>query len=245
MKRKFRLWHKWIGLISCLFILCTSLTALALNHRDLWLSLDLEASEKAHTFTQGQAQAWAANPFDVQHYLGADQHHLFESHDAGQHWEELKLYLPAEHITGIAFSTSTQDILWIALRDIGIFYSDDGGHVWDELNDLPFDPVGGEQITFLSTGAENQLFVKTTLAWYRYLSNQQQWQDLSQLQNKENRLKLQDWVWKLHTGSFWGALGLYLYDITALCLVFLAFSGIWISLRYRPKKHLVHEDKTN
>lgn len=236
MRHRLRSWHKWVGLCASLFLLLVAVTAIALNHRSWWLPLTLKQSASQQAFTLAQAEVWAADPFVAGHYLGADAHHLYESRDAGQHWQELKLYVPAEHVVGICFSARTQDLLWVALQDVGIYASDDGGYVWEELSDLPFDPVAGERIRALAGGAQETLFVQTSLAWYRYRASDSAtakagWQSLTSTEGRGQSLQLQDWIWRLHTGKFWGSAGVWLYDLLALAVIWLAISGIQLSLR--------------
>ncbi len=232
MKRWNRRLHRWIGLISCVFMLIVSGTALALNHREFWLHWDLEPEQQLH-FSLQQAQTWAIDPQDAQHLLAADSHYLYESRDQGQSWEEIPLYVPAEHVVGIVFSPKTPDLLWVALRDIGVFQSDDGGFVWDEIASLPFDPVAGEKIKSLAASAES-LVVNSELGIHAYHLAKQDWHSQT-LAYKQQKLSWQETIWKLHTGQFFGSWGLYLYDSVALCLIFLSLSGLWMAWRPRRK----------
>ena len=142
--------------------------------------------------------------------------------------------MPAEHVNQIVFSPHQPDLLWVSLRDVGIFVSDDGGYVWEELADLPFDPVAGERVQTMRAGAESQLWVETALGIYRYESS---WQTVVARTSAQQRLSLQAWIWRLHTGQFskWGVL---LYDASALALIFLSLSGLVLFRRPRRKRRL-------
>lgn len=240
MKRLNRRLHRWVGVFSCLFMLLVSVTALALNHRELWLQWDLEAGQQ-NQFSLQQAQTWSVDPQDAQHLLAADAHYLYESLDQGQNWQEIPLYVPAEHVVGIAFSPLKPDLLWVALRDIGIYQSDDGGIVWEELASLPFDPVAGEKIKSLHASADS-LIVNSELGIHAYHLADKNWHSQT-LAHKQQKLSLQESVWKLHTGQFLGAWGIYLYDGVALCLIFLSFSGLWMAWRPRRKTKPVQAER--
>ena len=223
--------HRWIGLVSCLFMLVVSLTALALNHADLWRPLFLKPA--AHTqFEWSQARVVAGNPYQPGRWLAASEKALFQSPDNGQHWQELKLFVPAQHVSGLAFAPG--GLLWVALRDSGVYFSDDGGEIWEELS-LPFNPVGGEAIEHLFGGAGPVLQIKTNLAWYQRSANGS-WQKrpLGQGHGRQ-ALDLHDWIWRLHTGRIFGDWGVLLYDGVALCLIALSLSGLWLTRRARRR----------
>ena len=228
MRRTVRRLHKWIGVIACLFTLIVSSTALALNHKDLWLR---GVSQAQSHFDVSQSVAQALDPYDHQHLIASDAHHLYESLDGGYKWEELKLYLPAEHVNNIVFSPQHRDLLWISLRDVGVFSSDDGGYVWDEVLDLPFDPVAGESIQKLSVGHEDSLLIQTRLGQYQYHAGV--WSTLIRAQNSQ--LDVQELIWRLHTGHI-ASWGIWLYDLSSLALIFLALSGLYLAIRPRKSK---------
>lgn len=233
MKLWLRRLHKWIGVIACVFMLLVSTTALALNHRELWLRPGMGTAANT-AFSLSQARAWAADPVQAHHLLAADAHHLYQSRDAGASWQEVKLYVPAENISALAFSPQGRH--WVALRDAGIFYSDDG-EIWEELSTLPFDPVAGEAIESLSAG-KHHLYVRTSLGEYSCDAACESWTSRS-VSAKNEQLGLQDWVWRLHTGRGFGWAGLLLYDLISLALILLSVSGIalafWPRRKARPR----------
>lgn len=238
MKRWIRKSHRWLGVVSCVFLLLVSLTALALNHRNLWLAWTLPgegAAAASADFSLQKAKAWAADPFVQGHILASSDKHLFESFDQGQHWQELKLFIPAEHVLSIAYSPVTPEKVWVGLRDVGIFYSEDNGVIWEELSDLPFDPVAGERFVSLVAGAEDTLYIQSLMGHYVYHSPTQRWQGFPRAQAQQ-KLDLQTWVWELHTGKFLGAWGVYVYDGVAVSLILLSLSGLVLSWRKKPMR---------
>ncbi len=240
LKRFSRRSHRWVGLICCAFLLIISLTALALNHRDLWLAWDLQGDVNT-AFSLTQAVTWAVDPFTPQHIVASSDKQLFESFDNGKKWQEVKLFVPAEHVIGIAYSPVTPETLWVALKNIGVFYSEDNGIIWEEVTTLPPDPVAGETLEAIRVGANNQLYVKTGLGLYtssaRHLSPEPDWQS-QKVQAAAAKLDWQTLVWKLHTGQFFGSWGIYLYDGVALSTIFLSLTGLVLFRRQKKKRRV-------
>lgn len=229
MKRLLRRWHKWVGIVSCVFMLLVSGTALALNHRGVWL----KPAGIATNFVLQDAISWAADPFVTGHLLASDSHHLWRSRNGGQSWEEVQLYVPAEQVSGIAFDPAVRDRLWVALRNAGVFVSEDGGEIWEELATLPFSPVAGEAIISLVAGPQ-ELQVRSSQGLYTYAAAAQTWRQ-QRLSGASSRLSTQDLIWQLHTGQFFGSWGVYLYDLVALSLIALSLSGLALGLRRKPR----------
>lgn len=227
--------------MACVFLLVVSLTAIALNHRNLWLAWTLpSAAELNHPsaplqFQLSEAKAWAADPFLTGHLMASSEKQLFESFDQGKTWQEVKLFIPAEHVTSIVYSPQTPEKLWVALRDIGVFYSEDNGIIWEEMVDLPPDPVAGERLQHLRVGHADDLYVQTALGLYYLPSDTRQWQSFVSPQ-AESKLDIQALIWELHTGKFFGAWGVYLYDGVSLSLIFLSLSGLVLARRKHPKR---------
>jgi hypothetical protein len=229
--------HRWVGIVSCLFMLLVSSTAIALNHSDVWRGWLLKPQASKH-FDFSQAKVITPDPLQQGHFLAADTKALFESRDNGKTWQEMKLYLPAENVKAIVFGPQNSDKIWVALKQVGIFYSEDGGDIWEEMAQLPFNPITGETIENLWVGAGPTLFVKTSLSTYlKAAEGQWQRQTVVKIQGQQS-IDIQDWIWRLHTGRFgpnqWG---IYLYDGVALSLIFLAISGLWLARRPRRKVH--------
>ncbi len=231
--------HRWVGIFSCLFMLVVAGTALALNHSELWKPFILKPVS-ANGFSLGQAQLLASDPHVIGHLLAADAKALFESRDSGKSWKELKLYVPAEKAVGLALGPK-QGQIWLALREVGVFFSEDGGEIWEEIGNLPFNPVAGEYIQKMWVGAGPTLQLKTDLAIYTGTSDKtamvRHWQKMPLVMNQgKQALDIQDLIWRLHTGRFGGMWSILLYDAVAMSLIFLSLSGLWLSRRPRHKK---------
>ena len=231
--------HSMVGILASLFMLVVASTALALNHSELWKPFFLKPIS-ASGFSLGQAQVLASDPHVRGHFVAANAKALFESRDGGKNWKELKLYVPAEKVVGLELGPK-QGQVWLALREVGVFYSEDGGEIWEEIGNLPFNPVAGEYIQKMWVGAGPTLHLMTDFAMYTGNSDSAavvgKWQKMPLIQGQgKQSLDLQDLIWRLHTGRFGGIWGILLYDAVALSLIFLSFSGLWLSRRPRHKK---------
>jgi hypothetical protein len=230
-RHQIRALHKWVGVVCCAFTLVVSVTAVALNHPEAWKPL---FSHAQGPFSPAQAAVMVSDPFAPQHLLASSGKALFQSRDGGQTWAELKLYVPADKVTTLAFSPTSRDRFWIGLKEVGIFTSDDGGDVWEEVTGLPFDPVAGEYIEQLSITTHNQLVIKTRYGLYTQQGDGWRSHRFPEI-NAAGLNTAQDWIWRLHTGRGLGAWGIPLYDAIAVSLIFLALSGLWLSFRPRRK----------
>lgn len=240
MKRRgFYQLHRWLGILSSLFVCLVALTAIALNRVDLWRGWFMQAQSQP-AFSVARARQLAADPHDPQHLLAADPQALYQSFDGGQRWQELKLYVPAEKVTGIGFDPVQAGAVWVALRDAGLFFSDDGGEIWEEDFSLPFEPIKGEAIESLLVSQGPTLSLRTALGWYRK-DAAGDWAQTPLVDQPQTVLSLHDWIWRLHTGRFAGFWGPLLYDVIALSLIVLALTGLRLSWRPRRKRPGVSE----
>lgn len=231
MKRRYRLLHKWIGLLSCIFMLIVASTAILLNHHDLWF----QPRTASHAnFDIKKALSIASDPFEPNHLMASDEHHLFETKDQGKNWKEVKLFVPAEQINQIVFSPTTKDLVIVSLKDVGLYLSDDSGEIWEELN-TPFNPLEGEKVETMNMGQQH-LFVKTNLALYSMETKEQKWSTQIFLTKKQAGFQTKDLIYQLHTGQFFGEWGIVLYDLVSLALIFLSITGLLLSKRYKVTK---------
>ena len=233
MKRQWRIFHKYVGLISCIFILIVSSTAVALNHHDLYSSVKTIKT----TFDPQNIKHLAYDPFDSQHIIASDENKaLFQSKNLGVTWQKMEMFVPTEKINGIEFDTFEKDKIYVSLKEAGLYVSDDGGEVWEEIT-LPFFPNEGENIENISV-SKNAILVKSRFALYNFdtLTNKWNKNPFMLEVNKKATLNLEETIYNLHTGKFFSDYGVYLYDIISLCLVFLSISGIYLSIRLKPIK---------
>lgn len=229
MRKQARLLHKWLGLFSFCFILVVSSTALIMNHEEILLNN--KEVKKEQNINLNQIKSLTISP-NKNLIVASDLYGLFKSIDKGTTWKELKLFVPSENIEFTAFSPENDDIFVVAIKDKGVFITDDGGEVWDEIK-TPFD-LATENIQALSF-SKDMLLLKTQNGLYKYFYKTEKWEKPI-FQNKQNTNQIKEIVYNLHTGSFFGNYGIYLYDLISGFLILLSLSGIYLSFRIKKKK---------
>lgn len=233
MKRSTRLIHKWTGLLSCLFILIVSITAIGLNHHDFLYSLN--KTKQSDIFNSSMIKKMAVDPFNNRHIIASDEEKsLYSSNDSGKTWNKLELFVPTYKVNNICFDPFKKDNVILSLKEAGIYISEDGGEVWDELK-LPFFPNEGESIENLAV-SQNYIQIKTRFGLYSYNEKNEKWdKQLFEKDLKSKTLTIEELVYKLHTGKIFSNFGIYLYDIISLGLIALSISGIYLSIKPRRK----------
>lgn len=231
MRKQARLVHKWLGLFSFCFILVVSSTALIMNHEELLLNLN--KIQKIASINQNKIKSIAISP-NKNIIIASDLHGIFKSIDNGLSWKEVKLFVPNKNIEFTVFSPENDDTLVVGIKDKGIFITEDGGEVWDEIK-TPFD-LASENIQAL-TFSKEIILLKTQNGLYKYFYKTEKWEKTI-FQNTQNTNQIKELVYNLHTGHFFGNYGIYLYDLISGFLILLSLSGIYLSFRIKIKKLL-------
>jgi hypothetical protein len=237
MRKSSRTIHKWTGLISCIFIIIVSLSAIALNHHDLY---DNFTKKETDNFSINQIKKMSVDPFNSQHIIASDENKLlFSTNDNGKTWSRLELFVPTQKVNNISFDPFEKDKVVVSLKEAGLYISDDGGEIWDEIK-LPFFPNEGEYIENVSL-SKDIIQVKSRFGLYTYDSIKDKWinQTIDKSQ-KQNILSTQEFIYNIHTGKIFGDYGIIIYDIISIGLILLSISGIILSIRpkYRFKRNL-------
>lgn len=247
MRKSSRIIHKWTGLISCFFILIVSLSAIALNHHDLYDKYYL--SKASESFSVSQIKVMASDPFNSNHLIVSDEDkNLFSTIDNTKTWQKVELFVPTQKVNNIVFDPIQKDKVIISLKEAGLYISDDGGEIWDEIN-LPFFPNEGEYIEKVSL-SNHKMFIKSRFGLYIYDSDKDKWEsNVIDKTQKENILKNQEFIYNIHTGRIFGEYGIVLYDIISIGLIILSLSGIILSLKpkffVRKKSETIKKDKNS
>lgn len=231
MKRNWRIFHKYVGLLSCIFILIVSSTAIALNHHELYSTIHKVQKD----FNPIDLKHIAIDPFDKKHLVASDENKaLFQSKNMGISWQKMEMFVPTEKVNSIEFDPFQKDKIFVTLKEAGLYVSEDSGDVWEEIK-LPFFPNEGENIDNISI-SKNNIIIKTRFGLYNFDTLTNKWgKHLFMVElNKNKTLNLEETIYNLHTGKFFNDYGIYLYDIISLCLVFLSMSGIYLSVRLKP-----------
>lgn len=244
LSRKLLQLHRWFGLFSAILVLCLSITGIALEHTEDF-KLDqqfistpsiirlygLKADESIHyaagtnTVSQNNETLYLNGESikkNVPPLCGALQHgqliavchskgiDLFNL--TGQPIESLTagLSLP-EPIT--AFGTIQK--IPVAMGETGIWRMDEQWLSWTAISETDADdliPITPTNVAKTLEQKIQQHALSREITWERFLLD-------------------------IHAGRFAGRWGIYLMDLAALALIYLACSGLWVWFsRSKPKK---------
>jgi hypothetical protein len=119
MSRRWRVGHRWLGVLAALVVLVSAVTGWLMQHES-WL--------------QGREfKSVALDPHSSRHLLAAGPQGLWRSEDAGVTWKPVTMPVPTEHVSAL---TAGGAGFAVALRDFGVWTSTDG-YIWDRVLDAP------------------------------------------------------------------------------------------------------------
>lgn len=225
-----RRFHAWAGLLSGPLILVAAGTALALNHKDLLLRP--VSAQVSSPYARFLTAVVAPDPAAPALRLVGTSDGLFRSEDGGKTFAEATLGVPAEQVVALAPVPDAPGRVYLALREAGVWRSDDGGWIWEE-EPLPFVPAfGAETIQALAAGPGGHLTLLTP-AGLRERDARGAWRLVPRpaAAGEADAKRLERLAYDLHDGRFWGAWGLWLTDAAALALVALAGTGYALAWR--------------
>ncbi len=231
-------WHRYLGLTAALFVILLALTGLLVQHADQ-LELDqhylanhllnrIYGIEPDSVVSFATVNDWVSQCGETL-YL-EDRPVLGEYHD---------LQGAVETMTGIAVAV-----------DHALLLLTPEGEVLDHLttdNGLP------ERILGLANSADNSLVVRglntywetddELLHWAPYTGPHPVWAAPSKIpldlhrniqqHNLNQEISWERLVLDLHSGRLFGQYGVYLMDISAIAMLLLAMSGVWLWLQRR------------
>ncbi|MGA1197428.1 MAG: hypothetical protein ACO36I_13125, partial [Candidatus Latescibacterota bacterium] len=113
--------HRYIGVGTLIFVVLLALSGFLLNHPSLLGA----PSEPTLSF--------AVDPLDPQHLYRGTRSGLYASDDGGQSWYEVPMLFAAERAVDITFAPDNPDHIYVALEDLGLIRSTDGGIVWEQI----------------------------------------------------------------------------------------------------------------
>ena len=216
VKNGLKIWHRWLGVGAALFLLVAGLTGFLLEHPE-WLGGEPEVF-----------MALAADPVQPGRYLRGGTWGVEESLDGGDTWRELPMLAPPEDVRRIHFAHVDAGRVF-ALGPRTLVTSSDGGRVWEEIR-FPAGAVApGTELFDVSTGAAGQWTVLTGGGLLISSDEGLTWNGgTGRGQEGTNWRRL---VHDLHTGHLFGAVGRRVAEGTALAVVFLTVSGLFITVR--------------
>lgn len=235
-----RHWHARAGVLAALFFLLLALTGLALNHT------------AAFQLDQKRVDAgWLMRWYGMKSATPA-QGYLFESGyfvGDGERWVMDGRELPG--VAGAAVgAVEIAGIRYIATEASLQLYQTDGRLI-DKLTGsalpaLPINKVGKRDETLVLDTAQGNFSSADGLTWEAATSEGVVWAHPQMLSAKvfsdaaahfAPSLPLERVLLDVHSGRIFGRFGPFAMDLTALVLMALALSGIWIYLRSIRKRH--------
>lgn len=246
MKKNNRGWrflyklHRYIGLFSAIILLMLAITGIALNHtKDLKLDSQMIQS-----------------PLILDWYEIKVSNNL-SSFSTGQHWlilinqqlyfDQTLLLKNQQHLFG---AVETNEFIVVALNDSLLLLSLEG----ELIEQSPFN-----NIKKIGLDNQQQIVIKSDdkivssndglLSWQVHSSDQVAWSKnalplpstLKEIKQKfrSSILPLERVFLDIHSGRFFGFIGVLLVDLSGICLIILAFSGcsIWLKHKLRVLNH--------
>ncbi len=218
---RFRSLHRTVGLGAALFLVLLSLSGFLLHHPG-WLGSVSEAT-----------LSLAVDPQDPNRIFRGTNSGLYFSVDGGESWDEVPMLFPAERVVDIAFVPQKPDHIYVVLRDLGLIRSLDGGYVWEEVS-LGFVPfVEGVQLQVIGIGNDESLRIGTSGGFLTSSDFGETWVTVGQEEPPGE--DLYTFVHQIHTGYIFDTWLPSVYDIVALALAGLTFTGLFLWWRSSTK----------
>lgn len=242
LRRKLLRWHRWIGLVSALFVILLATTGLLLNHTSsLQLDNKFLSSNSSKLFYGIQFSEPLAYEAGSQRFVQTDDGQLF-----------LNQGLIGECQGALVGAVVLQQQMFIACER-ELLEVTPAAEVVERIGPafglpLPIDSIGscGEQLCWKNNERILSMDVES-LGWQDIVKAEAIWSKPVVLNPEDARLYLEQqdqrsiswerWFLDLHSGRLGGNIGVILVDLMALLFVVSAFSGIVIwTLGNRRKK---------
>lgn len=221
--QKIARFHRQLGVFASLWLVLAALTALALNHRNLWLppatSGDAESPYSQYLLSH------AESPHTPGLTLVGTAEGLFRSADGGKTFHEVALPVKSTQVIGVAFHPTNPEQVYAALRQGLVFSSQDGGNKWDKV---AFPGTGTIQAFSLSKDGSLQILSSDGI----YSRNGESWNLVPRpaaAAGEQQSRKWLRWVYDMHDGQFWGRAAVFVTDCVSLSILFLVGTGIWMA----------------
>lgn len=225
--------HRWTGLLCAVLVLVLSITGIALEHTDDW-QLD-----QRYIASNWLLQHYGIQADPITHYSAGE--HSF-SHSGNQlYFDQQRLEYNSSFLCG-AQAIAQGFALCVAE---GVLLLDTSGAVIEILDadiTLPAPATGlgltsSSQLVLLSHDG-NWLADADMLLWQEYTGTPSQVSKRSEAgttlsHNIQQQALAREISWErllldLHSGRLFGRAGIYVMDIAAIALIYLALSGIWV-----------------
>lgn len=239
--RILRPWHRRLGVTSALFIFILAITGVAINH-----SQDLNLADIPVT------QGWLLDYYGIENPGHVAQ---FGTRDRSLLITDNLLWLENQQIfeaPGTLISATTVGRFVVAIDSRQLYLFDRDGQLQETQNSstgLPGD------LQAMAVSAEGLLWLKTNSGYYKADEQLLDWTlvspaaplmwlepqtpidpDVMQMARSAH-LNWQRVIVDLHSGRLFGAFTLWIWDLFAIALLLVSFSGMWIWLKQTPSKH--------
>lgn len=206
--------HRWLGLAVLPIGGLLLITGVALNHEKTWLDL-----------RSGKVLSLATASADGSELLRGTARGLERSRDGGKTWSPIDTPWPMDEAVALVPHPLKPEIIYAALRWLGLIRSQDGGHVWESVP-LPFQPeVSGVELKSLAVSPGGQLFLATSGGLLRSRDEGKTWDSITFSEHRQEPGLL---IRSLHNAFFFGPWAIPLYDATAIAFGLLMISGIFL-----------------
>ncbi len=235
IRKSIRPWHRRLGLLGALFLMLLTITGVAINHADGWgLSHSKVRIGWLLDYYGIQAPAHSRQFGD----LGVTDNLL---------WQDKRLVLEARR--PLLAATHFNSLI-IAIDNEHLYLLSDEGELLETQNNstgLPT-PLSG-----LSVEGGNQLWLKGEQGQYLADEDFIEWHQTTSLvplnwlegsaasealllQARSANLTWERLLLDLHSGRLFGSWAIWLWDLAAVCFVFLSLSGLYIWWSQRPRR---------
>jgi hypothetical protein len=216
--------HRQVGLGSAIFLLIAALTTLVINHRN-WLFPPAPDQKGPYSQYLLSHAICASHPESV---LVGTASGLFVSEDGGRNFTQINLPVLARQVVAVAFHPNEPSHYYAVLQQEGIFSSQDHGKLWTRINFPSKAPIQSFQVGF-----DGSLSVLTVEGLHRRVQENWSLTPATEASGASTRVGKRDLLrlsYRLHDGTFWGPVGIWVSDILAVSIFFLVTSG-WLLWR--------------
>lgn len=237
------LWHRYIGLFAAIFIILISITGIALNHTD---TLNLSATYLKTPMLLDHYNI--QTPRNIQHFK-TNQHAVIQADDMIFIDQQLVYSTNNKLIGSVPFG----DFLIVSLSNKLLLF-DQQHQLVETLGEADHVPtnirrigLNSDQQVFLAANRQtyhlNSMFntqafsgPQTGIIWSQETALTEQLKVRAQQVYRSNIISLEGFLLDIHSGRFFGHLGIIFFDIISILLMILSITGVLIWLKQAFKR---------
>ncbi len=244
----FFLWHRRIGLAALILVCILSITGIMLNHTEE-LKLDETTIESSFILNWyninplGTPVNYNLNDTWISQW---NQQLFFNGKSLTTHKEKLK------------GAIQINDIIAVALENVILLLDNEGEliEIMSAGTDFPIKKIGflNKKISLLDS--QNNIYISDTnfTAWHKHKQSPLNWATPENLSDKKittlqqafrgQGLNLEKVILDLHSGRIFNSKwGIYIMDASAVLMILLGFSGLWVWWSRKLKINKKHSKK--